>query len=112
MLEIPGGVIEGDDSPVVTAARELREETGYVADEITYLGRLMPNPALIDGHFHVVVARGCRSVGPADLDPTEELTQELIPLRDVPEMIRQGRLTHALVIAAFARLGTLRFDAT
>ena len=35
VLEIPGGMIDGDESPADAAARELREETGYVAEKIT-----------------------------------------------------------------------------
>ena len=34
VLEIPGGLIDGDESPEEAAKRELREETGYEATRV------------------------------------------------------------------------------
>ena len=48
-LEIPGGTIdETDESSKTACTRELLEETGYAAQEVVFLGRNNPNPAIQD----------------------------------------------------------------
>lgn len=104
VLEVPGGLVDGNESPEETAARELQEETGYVAEDIQVIGRLMPNPALNDAHFYVAVARGCRQAAEPSPDPWEQIEVALYPQGQIRSMVRSGDLSHAQVIAAFALL--------
>lgn len=104
-LEIPGGMIDADESAQTAALRELREETGYVPRRIRALGRVSPNPAIQDNHCYFYVAEGCHRVGPLHLDPFERIEVELHPLAEVPELVRQEQICHGLVLNALGYLG-------
>jgi ADP-ribose pyrophosphatase len=100
-LEIPGGLVEPGDTPETAASRELLEETGYQAEEWKKIGVVNPNPAIFSNRCHTFFARNLTKVGSPTLDQTEDIDVVLLPLSDIPRLIRNGVIDHALVIAAF-----------
>lgn len=102
-LEIPGGIVELDDSPEGAARRELAEETGYKAPDLSYLGYVHPNPAILNNRCHTFLARDVYLNGDQEQDDKEDIEVLLRPLSDIPRLIRKNLITHALVLAAFYR---------
>lgn len=102
-LEIPGGIVESGDSPEETASRELREETGYEESQMILLGSVHPNPAFLNNKCYTYVAQGVSLAGKQELDSKEDIEVLLKPLDMIPRLIREGEITHSLVLAAFYR---------
>ena len=101
-LEIPGGMLDPEDaSPAIGARREMLEETGFDSSAVEHLGTAHPNPAIQGNRCHMFVARDCTEVGATQFDTTEETEVVLAPLGTIPHLIREGKITHALVLCAF-----------
>lgn len=100
-LEIPGGLVEQTDTPETAALRELQEETGYHGDDIHLIGQVHPNPAFLDNICYTYLVRGAIPSGSQDLDEKEDIEVELRPIEQIPDMIRDGTITHSLVVSAF-----------
>ncbi len=101
-LEIPGGMIDPEDtSPLVAARREMVEESGYDAHRIEPLGSIEPNPAIQSNRCHSFVAYDAEPRHATSFDSTEETEVVLAPLGAIPDLIRGGQITHALVVVAF-----------
>jgi len=97
LLEIPAGTLEQGEPPLECAARELREETGYEAEELEPLLSCFMAPGYSDEVIHFFVARGLRVVGD-DPEIDEEITLELHSLEEVRRMIEENVIEDAKTI--------------
>ncbi len=91
-LAIPGGYLEPNEEPLAAIQRELREETGYAADQWTFLGRYAVDGNRGNGHAHLFLARGARYIQPIDADDLEE--QELL-------LLTRTEIANALAAGSF-----------
>src|SRR5262249_29599898 len=98
-LETPGGLLEPGEDPCAAGARELLAEAGYAGDPAERLGTLWPNPALLTMGITTIVIRNARRVAEPRPDASEELAVELVPVPEIPALIRAGRIDHAVVVA-------------
>lgn len=101
-LEIPGGMVDLEDpSTKYAAERELIEETGYAAGETFFLGRNHPNPALQSNICDTYLSLGVEYKQVPSFDSNEEAHVRLVPLKEIPALITDRTISHALVIVAF-----------
>jgi hypothetical protein len=68
------------------------------------LGFVHPNPAFLDNRCYTFIAWNARQTGPQTQDEKEDIEVLLKPLAEIPTLIREGGITHSLVVAAFYRL--------
>jgi 8-oxo-dGTP pyrophosphatase MutT (NUDIX family) len=98
-LEPPGGLLEPGEDPRAAGARELLEETGYAGDPPVLLGTLWSNPSILTSRTATIVINNARRVAEPTLDHNEEVAVELVPAREIPRLIEDGRINHALCVA-------------
>ncbi len=100
-LEIPGGMLDPGDTPATAARRELLEETGCTGDEPILLGVVHPNPAIHTNRCYTYLVKNATYKSPPKQDSTEDIEVLRFPLSEIPRLIHDGKISHALVVAAF-----------
>lgn len=112
ILELPGGVIEENESPEQAARRELLEETGYEFTSFEFLADLYANPSTANNKTHCFLASGGIKTSEQELDRGEELIVELVSLAKLKELVLNNKLGQALhtsgVFYALVKLGLLK----
>jgi ADP-ribose pyrophosphatase len=97
-LELPAGLVDPGETPEVCAARELREETGYVASEVVPLVRFYTSPGFTDELIHIFAARGLKP-GAAQHEDEEEIELVHMPLLEALDLVLEGEISDAKTVA-------------
>ncbi len=83
------------------ARRELLEETGYQAEELTSIGTAYTLPALLSDRHYTFLARDVRKVAEPNLGKGEDIEIVLLPPSHARFKIAEGEITSGQVILAF-----------
>jgi len=96
-IELPAGKIDHGEDTLLTAQRELLEETGYVASEWQHLTTAWPCIGYANERMEYYVARGLTHQG-RNLDDGEFLEVFDLPLAEAIEWIRLGKINESKTI--------------
>lgn len=98
LLEIPAGLIHPGEDPVECARRELREETGYLAEGLEWLASLYTSPGFSSELMHIYLAITLLQA-PLKADEDEIIQLVRVPLKETPRLIASGEICDAKSIA-------------
>ena len=96
-IELPAGKIDHGEDILLTAKRELLEETGYVASEWVHLSTAWPCIGYSDERLEYFLARGLKHEG-RNLDEGEFLEVFELSLPEAIEFVRQGKINDSKTI--------------
>lgn len=98
VLEIPAGVIETGEDPLVCATRELEEETGFRCQNLKFISKFYTSVGISTEAIYLYLAESLEP-GIQHLDPDEFLTVEPYPIEEAVQMVFDGRITDGKTIA-------------
>ncbi|MFG1626985.1 NUDIX hydrolase [Kribbella sp. NPDC049227] len=94
LWELPGGYVDPDEDPAVTAAREVEEETGWRPRNVVPLVSLQPSVGTTDAEHLLFMSHGAEYIGdPEDINEAERV--EWIRIDSLRERIAAGEIVGA-----------------
>jgi len=99
LWEIPAGRVDSGETPAAAAARELAEEAGLAAAQLSPMLSMYPTPGYSTERLDVFLARDLRPCT-AQADPDERITADWLDIAEAEAMCLDGRIVDAKTIAA------------
>ncbi len=108
VLELPAGKIEDGEEPLAGIKRELKEETGSVAEKYIDLGKYYPSPGFCDEVIYLYGAMGI-SFEEQNLDEDEFLNVVKIPMNKAVEMVINNEIVDGKTQTAVLKMALLNW---
>lgn len=106
LLELPAGKLDGPEDHRLAAIRELSEETGLQAGELTYLGSVLASPGFCNERLHMYLARDLRRSA-SHPDDDEFLNIVTMPFNRLVQQVMDGSIEDAKTVAAVLKTKVL-----
>ena len=104
LIELPAGTREPNEEAIITAERELIEETGYRCKNLELLHRFLLSPGILDEQMHLYVATSLTAGAPAR-EEGEEIDNLVVTWKQAIDWVFSGKIKDAKTIT-----GLLMFD--
>ena len=98
LVELPAGTLEPGEEAIITAQRELAEETGFRSDNLTPLFDYYVSPGILNEKMHAFIAKNLVS-GEQNLMHDEEIEIEVVRFDDALAASKNGQIEDAKTIA-------------
>ena len=112
-LELPGGVINDREDPMIAALRETQEETGYTSDQVQLICKTAPNPAINDNTAYFYLIENAVPTAHTNPDFYEDIEVVLCSKQDFIQLLQQNKIMHGVqlgpIYEALIKLGWLQY---
>lgn len=102
-IELPAGYIEEGEEPSIAAMRELNEETGYVAQDITIIDSYYPSLGYSGEKIYIAIAIGCEKKGEQHLDKDEFVSYIKVTIKEFKYLLDNDYILDATARLAYYR---------
>jgi ADP-ribose pyrophosphatase len=98
LWELVAGRIDEGETVKEAAARELKEETGYVAKRYFEFLDFFPTPGFLEERMHILLAEGLKA-GKAEPEEDEKIISHAYRVEELKQMIKAAKLRDGKSIA-------------
>ena len=113
-IELPGGVINDGEDPMVAALRETQEETGYSSSQIQLICKTAPNPAINGNTAYFYLIENAVPTAHTNPDFFEDIEVVLYSKNDFIQLLQQNKIMHGVqlgpIYEALIQLGWLQYS--
>ena len=101
-LELPAGGIDPNENPLDAAKREFKEETGFEAQNLSFLGEFYPSNSMMTQKIHVFSGEFNETIERQEFD-TDEVNQTFwFSLDEIKDLIRSQKITCGVTLSALS----------
>ena len=104
-LELPGGGVERGEDPREAVRRELLEETGYEARNLSHLVSVHTSPGRSTEVCHLFRCGAVRALPGPSPEPTEFVSAVEVPLEEARRKVHFGEITAATTVLGLLMAG-------
>jgi len=101
-LELPAGGIDPNENPLDAAKREFKEETGFEAQNLSFLGEFYPSNSMMTQKTYVFSGEFNEAVERQEFDLDESNETYWFSIDDIKDLIRDKKITCGVTLSALS----------